>query len=137
MLDEDGHPTLATIYRYTRGDCWILAYELSRLTNAPLVAIVCPEDDFMWDHVMVDLGRETLLDVEGLATRDETIHRWSERQRATLRIRELGRFTSFQDYAVALDGILMPDMHLTNDERQDAQYLARALGALYELTLVN
>lgn len=130
LLTERGEPTALAHTIYTESDCWILAFELGLKLNAPLLALVSVEDAHAWDHVVVDLGRETVLDVRGRASRDEITSRWSRTACTPLRLRELGRHHSFSNYLEALDGVRSSAL-VYDDDRATAQTVADALIALH------
>lgn len=131
LLTESGVPTGLARDIYTQGDCWILAFELGLLLNAPLLALVSNDSPHAWDHVVVDLGRETVLDVEGRATRDEITSRWSRNACTPLVLRELGHHTSMNDYVLMLDGIPLSACVATEEDRELAQAMARTLVSLH------
>jgi hypothetical protein len=130
MLSSNGRPTGDTVVRYTEGDCWHLAFELGKMLNAPLVAIVSANDPDEWHHVSVDLGRERLLDVLGCRTRDEHMLFWGVRLRTPLTFRELGRHYSLQELLVNLDDCRL-DMMLTRQDEEDCLEVAKALAATH------
>jgi hypothetical protein len=130
LLDDDGGPTPTSIRLYTQGDCWILAFELGLLLDAPLLALVSENDEHEWDHVVVDLGRETVLDVQGRASRDEITRRWTPGARTPLVLRELGRHYSMSDYLHALEGIRSATV-VTETERENARIVAEGLVQLH------
>lgn len=125
-LDKTGRPTGDTITRYTEGDCWHLAFVLGRTLNAPLVAIALERDPEDWVHVSVDLGRERLVDVLGVRTRDETMLFWHTRVREPLVFRELGRHHSLEGMLSNLDDCRL-DMMLTQQDEEDCAAVAAAL----------
>lgn len=129
MVSSTGQPTGDAVVRYTEGDCWHLAFELGRILDAPLVAIVYANDPEEWLHVATDLGRESLLDVLGVRTRDEILRFWRVRAREPLAFRELGRHNSLQDMLRDLDSCRF-DMMLTRQDEEDCIEVARALAAL-------
>lgn len=129
LLHPNGELTTNAVLRYTQGDCWILAFELGRILDAPLIALVWPDDPLQWDHVVVDLGRETVLDVQGLASRDEILHRWSQPPHEVT-LREIGRHHSFTDYLTELDGYRSNTIVYESD-REAAQAVAHALIAIH------
>jgi hypothetical protein len=130
ILTETGKPTPLTRVIYTQSDCWLLAFELGLKLNAPLLALVDPDDPFDWDHVVVDLGRETVLDVEGLATRDEITRCWSKPLYPKV-LRELGRHHSMDEYLIALDGLQVPVVPVPYEDMALARQVADALIALH------
>lgn len=130
MLDADGFPTGDAVIRYTEGDCWHLAFVLGRMLNAPLVALARAESPDDWMHVLVDLGRETVLDVLGPRTRDESMAHWTRECRVPLVYRELGRFHSLQDMLKNLDDCRL-DMMITRRDEEDVTEVAAALAIRY------
>lgn len=130
MLSSAGRPTGDSVVRYTEGDCWHLAFELGKMLNAPLVAIVSENDPGDWHHVAVDLGRERLLDVLGVRTRDEHMRFWGVRLRTPLAFRELGRHHALQEMLQDLDTFRL-DMMLTRKDEEDCAEVAIALATLY------
>jgi hypothetical protein len=126
VVGLEGRPTGAAITRFTEGDCWLLAFELGRMADLPLVALVIPYDHADWCHVAADLGRETLLDVLGPRSRDETMRFWVERVGEPLVYRELGRFHTLDEYLRTLDAMVLETFVSQMDE-EDARTVARAL----------
>lgn len=104
MITTDWRPRPDQITRYTEGDCWLLAFQLGGILNAPVTALCAAEDPADWLHVAVDLGRERLLDVTGLHYREDMRANWAERSRGPVVFRELGFFHSIDEYLIALDG---------------------------------
>lgn len=130
MLDQSGAPTPNAVVRYTEGDCWLLAFELGKVLNVPLVALARADEPENWMHVVVDLGRETVLDVLGPRTRDESMDHWTREYRVGLVFRELGRFHSLQDMLRNLDDCRL-DMMLSRQDEEDVTEVAAALAARY------
>lgn len=135
MLCPEGRPTHAAKMRYTFGDCWHLAFETGKILNAPLVAVVRVDDPDDWVHVAVDLGRESLLDVHGVRTREVILHEWEERLLPPLMFRELGRHASLQDLLAGLDDCRL-DMMLTRQDEEDCLAVAQALAEAVRSTTV-
>lgn len=128
LIDAAGEPTPSAVQQFTEGDCWLLAFELGRELGAPLVALVEVGAPHYWDHVLVDLGRERLLDVLGVHTREETLARWNEKPGEALTFRELGRFHTLTGLLLALDG--MEDttgLYVSHDDENDARHVAQVL----------
>lgn len=74
---RDGAPTELGIEVFTQGDCWVLAYELFRMTGWPIVCIGPIEDDMdSAKHYAVRAPSGHLLDVDGVATRGVMARRW-------------------------------------------------------------
>lgn len=131
LLDGIGQPTRSAVIRYTEGDCWLLAYEIGVLLDLPIVALVSAQDRTDWRHLTVDLGRERLLDVLGVRSREETMQFWSVRARSALEFREVGRHQTLDSLLGALDDMPL-GLHVTERDQADARCVARALANRFE-----
>ena len=65
---------------YTNGDCWALAWQLYRLTEKPhVICTLGDKGDWSsgdWYHVVVKIGPDKYLDIEGLHTAKQLKKRW-------------------------------------------------------------
>lgn len=138
LISSAGEPTPAAIQQFTEGDCWLLAFELGRELSAPLVALVEVGAPHCWDHVLVDLGRERLLDVFGVHTREETLAYWNGKPGEALTLRELGRFHTLTGLLLALDGVEdTTGLYVSHDDERDARHVAQALADRYRSAPVS
>lgn len=119
--------TPAQVTRYTEGDCWLLAFEMGRLLNAPLVSLCDPTDRDDWHHVAVDLGRETLLDAIGVHSRDELSSAWETHTGGPVVLRELGFFHDLDSYLMELDGERRLAGFVSWADEEDARQLAHEI----------
>lgn len=130
LLDGLGQPTRSAVIRYTEGDCWLLAYKTGLLLDSPLVAMALVSDRSDWVHLAVDLGRESLLDVFGVRSREETRDYWSDRLREPIALLELGRFESLDSLLEALDDTAL-GLCVTERDERDATAVATALAGRF------
>jgi hypothetical protein len=73
------NPRPATVEAFTHGDCWRLAVEVRRLTGLPLIfANPLPEmqSDY-WEHVGALLPDDTVVDVNGITSREQWLAKWN------------------------------------------------------------
>lgn len=61
--------------RYTLGECWLLAYALNQY-GLPVYTLG-PEPGAWW-HVVVQVGADSYLDIEGLTTSDALACEWPD-----------------------------------------------------------
>lgn len=118
--------TADEVVRYTEGDCWLLAFELGRILNAPLVSLCDPLDQDEWHHVTVDLGCETLLDAVGVHSRVVLSAAWEKRTKGHVTLRELGRFSCLDAYLRVLDGEHL-GRFISHSDEKDARQLAQTI----------
>lgn len=55
-----------TCDRYTSGDCFLLAKKLSDFGVGQLTAVVAQGDWELWSHMMIKVGPDSYLDIEGI-----------------------------------------------------------------------
>lgn len=69
-LWECGEPSDEAVRLFTEGDCWWLSWHVTLLTGRRIHTLG------WWDHVVVLVGPDAFLDIEGLHTRAELRSRW-------------------------------------------------------------
>lgn len=78
VLWEKGAPTEMGCHVYTTGDCWALAWAIARRIE-PVLGKGRIFTLGWWDHVVVQIGEDLFLDVEGTFTRAGITDRWARR----------------------------------------------------------
>lgn len=103
ILEENGpqwyknEPTDWGIEVFTSAECWVLAYYLHRIGGWHVCVLAADDQDWYWEHVVVQIGDDSFLDVEGVHTRAQLEERWG-RQLYPLEVRTFKTWNSYQAY---------------------------------------
>ena len=88
------------IRAFTEGDCWRLAHALHELTGWEIVALSdadeyevdandLPEDSY-WSHMVVRHPKGYLVDIEGIYSEEDILHKWEPFQGITFEASDNG-----------------------------------------------
>lgn len=92
-------PTDWGIEIFTEAECWVLAYYLHKLGGWQ-ICILGEHRSWYWEHVVVQIGEDAFLDVEGIHTQDELEEQWHQK----LVPLEVRTFKTWNTYQAFMDG---------------------------------
>ena len=84
----------------TEGECWTLAYYLHRIGGWPVYWLAPPNDRNFWHHVVVKIGYNKYLDVQGVHSLTELGKLWP----GLVPVIVGGPFETWSEYEECLQG---------------------------------
>lgn len=96
--------------RYTRGQCWLLAFALSQ-RGFPVYTLGPAQSE--WWHVVAQVGSDKYLDIQGLHTEDGLCREWPDPMSEEPgpyqgQLYEVESFTDFADYCEVMEHRYVP-----------------------------
>lgn len=107
---------------FTEGECWTLAYYVHRMGNWPVYWL--EREPYYWEHVVVKVGYNKYLDVNGVQTRLQLLEAWPG-----LHLRYIGQYSSWLAYIKILCG-----EHIYLNAHQRSRSMAKRLVKRYVQT---
>lgn len=116
-----GAPTDFGVEVFTEGECWTLAYYLHKIGGWPVHVLHRKGEPRLWEHVVVKIGRNQYLDVNGVQTEKALVQQWR------LNVNPLREsFTTWLEYWNAIEGC-----HVYDRPRERARVMAKRLVETY------